>query len=239
MRITDALGVRRRYAPVVDSLLAISLDLGIDAIATRMGLWTWVDIGPTDGWFGVPWGNFYSWLFVTAGFSLVTRWLRRAAYRRPSLEWLQLLVPVPAFALLLIGLMPFIFVKPLVDSSRGGGGILFLITLLVFLGIAGWAVFGRDRGSPDGANVAILDLRLATVTRLAIHGSFLVGLLMLGLASQLPILLLVIVALLLAELPLAGMVRARHREAGARAHREGSPDIAAKAPPREVKPSPS
>ncbi|HEX5579015.1 MAG TPA: carotenoid biosynthesis protein, partial [Candidatus Limnocylindria bacterium] len=54
MRLTDALGVRRRYAPVVDSVLAISLDLAFDAIAIRMGLWTWVGIDPSDGWFGVP-----------------------------------------------------------------------------------------------------------------------------------------------------------------------------------------
>src|SRR5690606_3632740 len=33
MRITDALGVRRRYAPFVDALLAIMLDLAFDAIA--------------------------------------------------------------------------------------------------------------------------------------------------------------------------------------------------------------
>ncbi|MEX1155915.1 MAG: carotenoid biosynthesis protein, partial [Chloroflexota bacterium] len=41
MRLTDALGVRRRYAPFVDAVLAISLDLAFDAIAIRMGLWTW------------------------------------------------------------------------------------------------------------------------------------------------------------------------------------------------------
>ena len=80
MRITDALGVRRRYAPFVDSMLAISLDLGFDAIAIRMGLWTWRDIGPTDGWFGVPAGNFYAWLFVTLAFSLPGP---MAARRRP------------------------------------------------------------------------------------------------------------------------------------------------------------
>ena len=122
MRITDALGVRRRYAPVVDSVLAISLDLAFDAIAIRMGLWTWVGIDPGDGWFGVPYGNFYAWLFVTLGFSLLTRWLRDAARTRPSLEWLQLLVPFPAFVLLIAGLIPFILIKPLIDSAPGGGG---------------------------------------------------------------------------------------------------------------------
>ena len=84
MRITDALGVRRRYAPFVDAVLAISLDLGFDAIAIRMGLWTWRGIGPSEGWFGVPAGNFYAWLFVTLAFSLLTRWLRDAAAWPPG-----------------------------------------------------------------------------------------------------------------------------------------------------------
>ena len=215
MRITDALGVRRRYAPVVDSVLAIGLDLGFDAIAIRMGLWTWVDVGPTDGWFGVPWGNFYAWLFVTVAFSGVTRWLRQAARQRPAIEWLQLLVPAPAFVLLLTGLMPFIAVKPLVDSAPGGGGILFLITFAAFVGISAWAVFGPDRGRPDGESVAILDLRLTTATRIAIHGFFLVSLVVIGLAAQVPVLLVAAVLLLAAEIPLALLVHRRHAVATA------------------------
>ncbi|HKO33860.1 MAG TPA: carotenoid biosynthesis protein [Candidatus Limnocylindria bacterium] len=212
MRITDALGVRRRYAPVVDSVLAISLDLAFDAIAIRMGLWTWVGIDPGDGWFGVPYGNFYAWLFVTLGFSLLTRWLREAANTRPSLEWLQLLVPFPAFVLLIAGLTPFILIKPLIDSAPGGGGALFAVALLAFLAVAIWAM-AYDRGVPDGNRTAILDLRLATWTRVAIHGYFLAALLVMGLADDLPVLLVVAVALLLAEIPLALVVRSRHSQA--------------------------
>jgi hypothetical protein len=210
MRITDALGVRRRYAPVVDSLLAISLDLGFDAIAIRMGLWTWVGVDATDGWFGVPWGNFYAWLFVILGFSLVTRWLRQVARQRPAIEWLQLLVPLPAFGLLLIGLVPFIALKSALDPAPGGGGILFLVSLAAFAGVSAWAVFGPDRGHPDGERLAILDIRLATLTRVAIHGFFLVALVAMGLAFELPILLLLALLLLAAEVPLAVLVRRRH-----------------------------
>ena len=210
MRLTDALGVRRRYAPVVDSLLAISLDLSFDAIAIRMGLWTWRDVAPTDGWFGVPWGNFYAWLFVTVGFSLMTRWLRDDSRGRPSMEWLQLLVPLPAFALLLTGLIPFIAVKPLIDDAPGGGGIPFLVTLAGFVAISGWAVFGPDRARPDGERLAILDLRLASLTRVAIHCYFLGALLVMGLATQLPVLLAVALLLLAAEVPLSRLVARRH-----------------------------
>lgn len=217
MRITDALGVRRRYAPFVDSLLAVGLDLAFDAIAIRMGLWTWRDVPLTDGWFGVPAGNFYSWLFVTFGFSLFTRWLRDASVRRPALEWLQLAVPIPAFALLLVGILPFAILKPIVDPSPGGGMMLFLPTLAAFAGVAAWGVFGPDRGRPDGEAVAIVDLRAAFLTRLAIHLVFLVALVGMGLATSLPLVLGVSLLMLAAEAPLAMLTEHRHSTAtGAR-----------------------
>ena len=212
MRITDALGVRRRYAPVVDSVLAIMLDLAFDAIAIRMGLWTWRDVGSSDGWFGVPAGNFYAWLFVTLAFSYLSRWLRDASVRRPSLDWLQLAVPIPAFVLLLVSLVPFTVLQPYVDPTSGGGMLLFLLTFIVFVGAAGWGVFGPNRGMPDGSATAILDLRLAFGTRVAIHLFFLAALFLLGVATTKPILLIVALILLAAELPLAVLVERRRRE---------------------------
>ncbi|HUH16918.1 MAG TPA: carotenoid biosynthesis protein [Methylomirabilota bacterium] len=209
MRITDALGVRRRYAPFVDSVLAIMLDLAFDAVAIRMGLWTWRDLGPADGWFGVPAGNFYAWLFVTLAFSTLTRWLREAARARPAREWWQLLIPVPSFMLLLASLVPFSALKPVIDPAPGGGLVLFAITCLAFLGIAGWGVWGPDRDPPDGAAEAILDLRLAFGTRLVVHAFFLGALLAMGLATELPVILGVALGLLAAELPLVRMVAAR------------------------------
>ncbi|MGI8658857.1 MAG: carotenoid biosynthesis protein [Candidatus Limnocylindria bacterium] len=210
MRITDALGVRRRYAPVVDSVLAIMLDLAFDAIAIRMGLWTWRDVGARDGWFGVPAGNFYAWLFVTLAFSILTRWLRDAARHRPALEWLQLLVPIPAFVILLLSLVPFTVVKPIIDPAPGGGLVLFAIALAAFTAVAAWAVLGPDRGVPDGSKTAILDLRLAFATRIAIHVFFLAALVVMGLATREPVLLLTAIALLAAEAPLGYVTVKRH-----------------------------
>lgn len=220
MRITDALGVRRRYAPVVDSLLAIMLDLAFDAVAIRMGLWTWRDIGPEQGWFGVPAGNFYAWLFVTLAFSLVTRWLRDASAGRPRLDWLQLLVPIPAFAILLGGIMVFSILKPMTDPEPGGGLLIFWITLAVFVAVSAWAIYGPDRGTPDGASQAVLDLRLAFASRLAIHLVFLVALVAIGLARTEPVLLLVALGLLAAEAPLSAMA---HRRSGYRYLHERRP----------------
>jgi hypothetical protein len=215
MRITDALGVRRRWAPFVDSVLAIMLDLAFDAIAIRMGLWTWRDQAtgiplPSDAaWFGVPAGNFYAWLFVTFGFSLLTRWLRDRAQRGSAMEWLQLLVPIPAFAVLLLSLVPFVIVQPLIDPAPGGGMVLFVVTFLVFLAASAWGVFGPDRGVPDGAANAILDIRLTFLVRAAIHLFFLGALVLTGLATTLPVLLAVALVLLALELPIAWLAARR------------------------------
>src|SRR4029079_11510713 len=154
MRITDALGVRRRYAPFVDAVLVVMLDLAFDAVAIRMGLWTWRNVGLADGWFGVPAGNFYSWLFVTLGFSIFTRYLRDAARDRPSLEWLQLLVPIPAFVFLVACIIPFALILPFVDPAPGGGLVLFIVTFAAFLAVAWMGIFGPDRGRPNGESVA-------------------------------------------------------------------------------------
>ena len=209
MRITDALRVPRRYAPFLDAVLAITLDLAFDAVAIRMGLWTWRDIGPTDGWFGVPAGNFYSWLFVTLGFSLMTRWVRAAALGRPRVEWLQLLVPLPAFLILLASIAVYAVLQERLEPEPGGGLFLFAITFIVFVVVAAIGI-GRPHREPDNdpAN-AMLDLRLAFATRLAIHGFFLVALLAMGLAVQLPVLLIVALLMLALELPLAWLVTSR------------------------------
>jgi len=209
MRITDGLGVRRRYAPFVDAVLAISLDLAFDAIAIRMGLWTWRGIGPSQGWFGVPAGNFYAWLFVTLGFSTVTRWLRESAGAHPARAWLQLAVPIPAYLILLVGLVPFSILRDWLDPVPGGGLALFAVALAAFAGVAAWGVWGRDRARPDGERMAMVELGVAFGSRIAIHLFFLGGLLALGIVFRTPMLGVVAVALLAAELPLARLVHGR------------------------------
>jgi hypothetical protein len=228
MRLTDALGVRRRYAPFVDAVLAISLDLAFDAIAIRMGLWTWRGIGPTEGWFGVPAGNYYAWLFVTLAFSVMTRWLRDASRNRPAREWLQLAVPFPAWILLLAGLVPFSILRPLVDPHKGGGLWLFGVAMAAFLVISARGVWGPDRIRPDGEGLAILDLSLALGTRVAIEGFFLVALVLMGGVTAYPVLLAVALLLLAAEVPLGRLVHGRH----ARAHAEARQAIGEAAPTR-------
>jgi hypothetical protein len=214
MRITDALGVRRWTAPFVDAALVIMLDLAFDAVAIRVGMWTWVDIGPTDGWFGVQAGNFYTWLFVTFGFSLLTRWLRdRAAHRRGA-EWLQLLVPIPAYAILIAAIIPYAFISARTNAPTGGALWLSFVCIGLFVMVAVRGVFGTGRQPPDGQTAAIVDLRLAIFTRLSIQGFFLLALLIMGVATELPVLLVTSVVLILVDVWLSRLIDQRRAAAG-------------------------
>ena len=71
--------------PILAALLALNIDLSMDAIAIRLGMWDWGQ-GLDFQYFGVPWANFWAWFWVvfffSAGLSLfaehenrVSRWL--------------------------------------------------------------------------------------------------------------------------------------------------------------------
>ena len=214
MRITDALGVRRRYAPFVDSVLALMLDLAFDAVAIRMGLWTWREVGLADGWFGVPAGNFYSWLFVTLAFSILTRWLRDASRERPALEWLQLLVPIPAFVIprrlhhpvrpraAVRRPLPRRWARPLRDDVRGvpGGGVA----------AASSGRTGDARTAhPSRSSTCAWPSSSASPST----ASSSIALFWLGLAQTEPMLLVISLTLLAAEVPLALLTERRHASA--------------------------
>lgn len=214
MRITDALGVRRWTASFVDAALVIMLDLAFDAVAIRLGMWTWVDIGPTDGWFGVQAGNFYTWLFVTFGFSVLTRWLRDRAARRRGAEWLQLLVPIPAYAILIASIIPYALISTWTNAPTGGALWLSFVCIGLFVMVAFRGVFGTGRQPPDGQMAAIVDLRLAFFIRLSIQGFFLIALLIMGIATELPVLLVTSVVLILVDVWLSRLIDERRAAAG-------------------------
>jgi hypothetical protein len=52
--------------------MAINLDLSMDAIAIRLGMWDWGD-GFNFEYFGVPYNNFWAWFWVVFSFSLSLR----------------------------------------------------------------------------------------------------------------------------------------------------------------------
>jgi Carotenoid biosynthesis protein len=197
MFMSDRLGISPRLAPFVDAVLAILLDLSLDAIAIRQGLWHW-NIPLHAGFFGVPAGNFYGWLFVAFGFSAWTRWVRAHAGARSA--WLQWLVPVPAYLTLLLALVPFILLQQRFFGGPTGGYPTFVVTLALFVVVAGYATRTAEGRLPRPWQMPLLP-------RLMIHGYFLSAGILLGIFQQLPVLLAISLGMVVIELSLAPVAR--------------------------------
>jgi hypothetical protein len=73
-RYADATSLPRWAKPLLAALLALNIDLSMDAIAIRLGMWNWGQ-GLDFQYFGVPWANFWAWFWVVAFFSAGLWWL--------------------------------------------------------------------------------------------------------------------------------------------------------------------
>jgi uncharacterized membrane protein len=73
---SDSTDLSEWARPVLDGLLALSIDLSMDAIAIRLGMWDWGK-GLDYQYFGVPYNNFWAWFWVVFSFSLSLRLLSR------------------------------------------------------------------------------------------------------------------------------------------------------------------
>jgi uncharacterized membrane protein len=198
MFMSDRLGIPPRLAPFADAVFAIVLDLSLDAIAIRQGLWHW-NIPLNAGFFGVPAGNYYGWLFVAFGFSAWTRWVRARGHAESS-PWLQLFVPVPAYLTLLLALVPFIALQQFFFGGPTGGFPPFLVTLAVFAVLAGSSIRRGEGRLPKPWMMPLFP-------RLLIHGYFLSAGILLGIFQQLPVLLAMSLGMAAIEFVLAPAAR--------------------------------
>jgi hypothetical protein len=75
---SDASSLPYWTRPVLDGLLALNIDLALDAVAIRLGFWDW-GRGLQFEYFGVPYANFWAWFWVVFSFSLGYRLLAHRA----------------------------------------------------------------------------------------------------------------------------------------------------------------
>lgn len=74
MEFSNASSLPYFVRPMLDGLLALNIDLALDAVAIRFGFWDWGQ-GLTYEYFGVPYTNFWAWFWVIFSFSLGYRLL--------------------------------------------------------------------------------------------------------------------------------------------------------------------
>lgn len=74
MEFSNASSLPYWARPILDGLLALNIDLTLDAVAIRLGFWNWGQ-GLKYQYFGVPYANFWAWFWVVFSFSLGYRLL--------------------------------------------------------------------------------------------------------------------------------------------------------------------
>ena len=74
MEFSEASSIPYWARPIMDGLLALNIDLALDAVAIRLGFWDWGQ-GLHFQYFGVPYANFWAWFWVVFSFSLGYRLL--------------------------------------------------------------------------------------------------------------------------------------------------------------------
>ncbi|MHA1226782.1 MAG: carotenoid biosynthesis protein [Candidatus Hodarchaeales archaeon] len=126
MVVSDSLKISEYTKPFIDTTLAITIDLSMDAIAIRLdgGFWTWfVPLTNTISeisFFGVPYGNFYGWWMVVLIFSTMVRIGRTIFHKSNNQGYLFFLV------------IPFISYIPLYFSMQT---IIFIAQLTMLFGL--------------------------------------------------------------------------------------------------------
>jgi len=162
--------------PILDALLALNIDLAMDAVAIRLGMWDWGQ-GLQFEYFGVPWANFWAWFWVVLSFSASLRLLARPAawFGRWLAPLLAIVVGtlgvVGTNALIVFVLLPAGLYLPSIGAVLGGALLLVL------------ALRPRFHAAKIG--------KVATAVPVAFHLYFLLAGLISGAILDPPILLLV------------------------------------------------
>jgi hypothetical protein len=167
--------------PVLDALLALNIDLAMDAVAIRLGMWDW-GMGRQAQYFGVPYANFWAWFWVVFSFSAGMRLLAR----RPG--WIGRWLAPPGAVL--TGLAGVLFTNALITfwlprSLYEISVAAVLIAALLFVLLLRPRL--RPHQPPDP---------LAGQVSLLMHGYFLIAGLLSGVVFQPPILLAVSILML-------------------------------------------
>ncbi len=189
-----ALSARRGFAAaparaLAAAVFAVTLDLTIEPVAMRRGLWEWTPPGP---WLGVPIGNFVGWLVIVAGYGIgAERWAGGGRLMTEALRRL-LLAAAALAALLAVG---FAWTRLGLESALGrrGGWVAWAVLLATAAGLGlrrapafeGDTLAGR-LGATEGIGPGLVFLIVATAFAAeALLADKVIGLVALGTALAL------------------------------------------------------
>jgi uncharacterized membrane protein len=172
------------------ALFAVTLDLAIEPVAIRRGLWHWTPPGP---WLGVPVGNFVGWVVIVASYGLgAERWAGGGALASEAARRLAVAAASLA-ALVAVGL---IWTRLDMEQAVGrrGGWVAWAAVLLATAALGlrrappfeGETFSGRLAAAPGpGPGLVFLVVATAFAADAALLRDHVVGLVALGSALAL------------------------------------------------------
>ena len=190
-----ALAARRGLRPaparaLAAALFAVTLDLTIEPVAVRRGLWEWTPPGP---WLGVPIGNFVGWVVIVAGYGIgAERWAGGGRFATEAVRRL-LLATTALAALIAVGMLWTRLGMEAALGRRGGWlawGLVLVTTAALGLRRAppfeGDTLAGRLGATPGiGPGLVLLAVATAFAAEAARLGDAMIGLVALGTALAL------------------------------------------------------
>ncbi|MEP7286664.1 MAG: carotenoid biosynthesis protein [Chloroflexota bacterium] len=133
MEFADRLDMPDYVRPILGALLALNVDIVLDPVAGRMGMWTWTQLGPNDQWFGVPWGNFFGWFVVILSYSGLLRILRRWQTNQ-ILRWLYIPVSfIVSLILVLVLDQLYLVFSTAINNGFVGIATCVVVSLIIFV----------------------------------------------------------------------------------------------------------
>jgi uncharacterized membrane protein len=200
-----ALAARRGLRPaparaLAAALFAVTLDLTIEPVAVRRGLWEWTPPGP---WLGVPIGNFVGWVVIVAGYGIgAERWAGGGRFATEAIRRL-LLAATALAALIAVGMLWTRLGMEAALGRRGGWlawGLVLVTTAALglrrappftaatteLIGCEGDTLAGRLGATPGiGPGLVFLAVATAFAAEAARLGDAIIGLVALGTALAL------------------------------------------------------
>ena len=143
---SDAFALPVLSAAAVDTLLALNIDLSMDAVAYRLHMWHWFWDDPgralTSQWFGIPYGNFIGWVTVVFCYSGFTRLFEQLLLRRVP-DGFRIRSLIALFALLcsltiLFGSEDLLYPFLLRFGITSGVRLSIFVLLLLMIVARGW-----------------------------------------------------------------------------------------------------
>jgi hypothetical protein len=193
MAFADAFALPAWAAPALVGLLGLNIDLGMDAVAIRLHMWQWLGLTYNQQWFGVPYSNFYAWFIVLCSSSALL-WLARPLTSGPGWQG-----PLAALGALLGSVIILALLDELQVQYVMHGGIVWLPVAILVTGgviVVVWGMLAKPSPVRTPAVKALANALIPAIVLFYFHLFFLTMLFVAGIATRLPILVAISLAML-------------------------------------------